>query len=102
MTTKTYASKIKFRNAAKKAFVYINNDNEYSSLRISIRSSYDINNESVWRDNKDAMVGFEFYGIDAKQAMRLHAAGFELVAAQVPDQGGTKRTAYIYRLPLTK
>lgn len=100
--SKTYGSKIQFRNAAKKAYVFINNDNEYSSSRLSIRASYDVNNKSVFRTEKESIVGFEFYSLDVTAALRLHAAGFELYKVEVPDFGGTKRTAFIYRLPLAK
>jgi hypothetical protein len=102
-STTTYASKIQFRNAAKKAGVRVNNNDDYSRLALSIRCDYDVNNKTAYRTDKSVVaVGFEFYSIDAQQAMNLHAAGFELVKAIVPDVAGTKRTAYIYRLPLTK
>ena len=100
-TTTTYASKIQFRNAAKKAGVRINNNDEYSRLALSIRNDYDVNNKTAYRTDKNVVaVGFEFYSIDAQQAMNLHAAGFELIKTIVPAEHGTKRTAFIYRLPL--
>ena len=106
MTTATqttkYASKIQFRNAAKKAGVSINTESEYARFRATITHSYDINNKTVMWNKKEDMVGFELIGIDLRDSHRLHAAGFELVIATVPHYQGTTRTAYIYRLPLTK
>lgn len=105
-STTTYASKIQFRNAAKKVHVIINNEDDYSRLALSIRADYDLNNKWVSRYDRInhgvKPVGFEFYGLELRHAQRLHAAGFELHMVQVPDVGGTTRTAYIYRLPLTK
>lgn len=106
MNTTNYASKIQFRNAAKKAGVNINANDEYSRTKISIRADYDLEDSTVTPFARKAYdrvaVGFEFYTLTAEQAMRLHAAGFELHTAIVPDAYGAKRNAYIYRLPLAK
>lgn len=101
---KSYATKIQFRNAAKKAGVSINANDEYSRMKASIRHDYDIDNKVVTpydrKYNNIEAVGFELYSLTAEQAMKLHAVGFELQVAIVPDFHGTERTAYIYRLPL--
>lgn len=100
--TRKYASKIQFRNAAKKAGVSINTESEYSSLRQNITYVYDIDNKQIGNYQKDSQVGFEMIGLELKHAQRLHAAGFELHIVEVPDWNGRTRTAYIYRLPLSK
>jgi head-tail adaptor len=92
-----YAKAPKFRAAAKKAGISINAQSEFSKDKLSIRATYTEDLKSAWRQEG---TGFEFYSLTMDAAMRLHIAGFELNKVEVPDVGGTKRIAYIYRLAI--
>jgi hypothetical protein len=98
----TYAKNLKFRAAAKKAGISINSMNEYSKSKLSFRAVYitdgDKCTNAYW--DMDKANGFEFYGLEVMDAMRLHAAGFELHFVEVPAEHGTKRRAAIYRLAI--
>lgn len=100
MTT-TYATKIQFRNAARKALVRINNDNQFYRGALTFIGFYDANDKPVMGYGKWAAlhVSFEFGSISADEHARLMNAGFEVREVEVPAEYGKTRIARLYRLP---